>query len=633
MINAEIYERDGGIMNQEKSMERFHQGDCIDAYRLFGAHFSNEGQEGVRFTVYAPHARRISVMGDFNNWDENRHEMERTNHTGVWSIFIPGVKQWDTYKYHIEGRNGTIQDKADPYAFYSETRPGTASKVVDLNDIHWSDKNWMKKRSKCFDQPVSIYEVYAGGWKHNGEYPYSYDLMTEHLIPYVLEHGYTHIELMPLNEYPFDGSWGYQASGYYALTSRYGNPFEFANFVNECHKNGIGVIMDMVPVHFVKDAFGLRLFDGEPLYEYQKREDAESPWGTLNFDLWSEEVRSFLISAAMFWLEVYHIDGIRFDAVSNMIYWEGNRDRGTNEGAINFMKRMNYLLNKEFPTAMFIAEDSSDYPKVTARTEDGGLGFDYKWDLGWMNDTLKYYATDPIFRVWDHHKITFSMAYFYSERFLMPLSHDENVHGKKTVVDRMWGNYEQKFMQAKNLYAYMFAHPGKKLNFMGNELASFREFDEKKELDWFLLDYPKHDAFLRFFTDLNKIYINHPCLYKYDYDFKGFQWIDADNAQESLYSFYREDEKEVLVCVMNLTGQEHEAYTIGVPHKGTYTEIMNTEKDIYDGCNACNFEPIQSHKNKDKDAKFQEQITIRIAPFAAIWFTCPKKRTVSKKSK
>ena len=621
-------------MDRMRIVESFHQGNCTNAYRFFGAHFAYEGSEGVRFTVYAPHARKVSVIGTFTDWDARPVNMERSDFDGIWSVFISGVKEWESYKYLIESRNGELIHKADPYAFYSETRPETASKVYDLDDIRWSDQKWLKKRSKNYDKPVNIYEVYAGGWKKNGEYPYTYTMLKENLLPYVKEHGYTHIELMPLNEYPFDGSWGYQASGYYSVTSRYGNPTEFADFVNECHKNDIGVIMDMVPVHFVKDAFGLRYFDGEPLYEYKDRNDAESQWGTMNFDLWSEEVRSFLMSAAIFWCDVYHIDGIRIDAVANLIYWGGNSNRGTNEGSLNFVKRMNYYLNKEFPSVMLIAEDSSDFPKVTASTLDNGLGFDYKWDLGWMNDTLKYYATDPIFRVWDHHKLTFSMAYFYSERFLLPLSHDENVHGKKTVIDRMFGDYDMKFAQVRNLYAYMYAHPGKKLNFMGNEIASFREFDEKKELDWFLLSYPRHDAFLRYITDLNKIYKSHACLYQYDYDYqKGFKWIDADNAKQSIYSFYREDGREYLVCVLNMTAASYEQFDIGVPQSGKYTEVLNSEKDIYNGCNMCNFEPVKAWKNKKAQGDLEYSITIRIAPWSAVWLTCPKrKKTVKEKS-
>jgi len=616
-------------MDQAGIIESFHQGHCIDAYRLFGAHFAYEGGEGVRFTVYAPHARNVSVIGSFNSWDGSAAKMQRTDFTGVWSIFIRGVKEWDSYKFRIEDKNGNLLDKADPYAFYSETRPNTGSKVYNLHDIRWGDGTWMKKRSKNYDRPMSIYEVYAGAWKMNGEYPYTYGMLEENLIPYVKEHGFTHIELMPLNEYPYDGSWGYQASGYYSVTSRYGNPTEFAQFVNRCHKEGIGVIVDMVPVHFVKDAFGLRQFDGEPLYEYRKFEDAESQWGTLNFDLWNEEVRSFLISSAMFWCEFYHIDGIRIDAVSNLIYWGGNRDRGTNEGALAFIRRFNYYVAKEYPAVMLIAEDSSDFPKVTRPTLDMGLGFDYKWDLGWMNDTLKYYATDPMYRVWDHNKITFSMAYFYSERFLCELSHDENVHGKKTVVDRMFGDYDQKFAQCRNLYAYMFAHPGKKLNFMGSEIAQFREFDEKKPIDWFLLDYPRHRAFQRYFTDLNRTYDAHPCLYAHDYDMDGFKWIDADNARQSIFSFYREDEKEYLVCVLNMTGASYEDFNLGVPQKGSWSEILNSEKDIYDGCNMCNFEPVKSWTAKEENAKFKDQITVRIAPYAAIWLVCPKRRSTA----
>ncbi len=616
-------------MDQERIIHDFHEGCCTNAYDFFGAHFAYEDKEGVRFRLYAPHAKSVQIIGSFTNWDESPIYMEKSReYEGVWELFVGEAKEWDSYKYRIEDKKGNYLDKSDPYAFYSETRPSTASKVYDIKNIKWSDKTWMNKRTKNFDKPMSIYEVYAGGWKHNGEYPYTYGMLEENLIPYVLENGFTHIELMPLNEYPFDGSWGYQASGYYSLTSRYGNPTEFAHFVNACHKAGVGIIMDMVPVHFVKDAFGLRYFDGEPLYEYKDRSDAESEWGTMNFDLWNEEVRSFLISAASFWCEIYHIDGIRIDAVSNLIYWGGNRDRGTNEGSLNFIKRFNYLINRKFPEVMLIAEDSSDYPKVTASTLDGGLGFDYKWDLGWMNDTLKYYSTDTIYRHWDHNKITFSMAYFYSERFLMPLSHDENVHGKKTIVDRMWGSYDDKFAQVRNLYAYMFAHPGKKLNFMGNEIASFREFDEEKELDWFLLSYPRHDAFLRYFADLNKIYQNHSCLYKYDYDYtKGFKWLDADNSEQSVFSFYREDEKEYLVVVLNLTGQSYENYDIYVPQKGTYTEILNSEKDIYDGCNMCNYEPLKAWDSKNEEDKFKNKLTIRLAPFAAIYFVSKKRKS------
>ena len=613
-------------MDLSKLAENFHQGHCIDAYKLFGAHFTYEGGEGVRFTVYAPHAGIVFVMGSFTDWAKRPIRMERTDFEGIWSVFVKDVKEWDLYKYRLEDRNGNVIDKADPYAFYAETRPETASKTYNHEDIHWHDGVWMNTRQIDYHAPMNIYEVYAGGWKKNGEFPYTYEMMEKNLIPYVKKNGYTHIEFMPLNEYPFDGSWGYQASGYYAVTSRYGNPTEFASLVNACHENGIGVIMDMVPVHFVKDAFGLCNFDGEPLYEYAKKEDAESQWGTLNFNLWKEEVRSFLMSAAAFWCDAYHMDGIRMDAVSNLIYWAGNRDRGANQGALDFVKRLNYYIQKNFPGVLMIAEDSSDYPKVTGSLLDGGLGFHYKWDLGWMNDTLKYYATDPLYRKDDHHKLTFSMAYYYSEHFLLPLSHDENVHGKKTIIDRMWGDYDAKFSQVRNLYAYMYAHPGKKLNFMGNEIASFREFDEKMQLDWFLLDYPRHKAFARYMHDLNELYLTHACLYEYDDDPKGFHWINADNAKQSIYSFYRTGKKEILVCICNDLPIGYDSYDICVPQAGTYEEVLNTENKIYDGSNMVNSKPLRASRNSEEQAVFSYKITMKLAPYAAVWF-CVKKNT------
>lgn len=603
-------------MKQSEIIEAFHEGQCIEAYRVFGAHFVHDNNKSlVRFTVYAPHARNVSVVGSFTNWDENMVHMERTGHKGVWSVVIDHVQQWDIYKYRIEDGHGNILYKADPYAFYSETRPATASKIFNLDQLTWSDEEWMRTRSNNLDRPMSIYEVYAGGWRTNGEYPYTYALLEKNLIPYVKEMGFTHIELMPLNEYPFDGSWGYQASGYFSLTSRYGNPYEFVSFVNACHREGIGVIMDMVPVHFVKDSYGLRYFDGEPLYEYGDSENSESQWGTMNFNLWKEEVRSFLMSAAAFWCDIYHMDGLRIDAVSNMIYWGGNRDRGTNEGSIAFMKRMNYYLEKHFPQVMKIAEDSSDYPNVTGKTVDGGLGFDYKWDLGWMNDTLKYYATDTLYRFYDHHKITFSMHYFSSEQFLLPLSHDENVHGKKTIIDRMWGDYDAKFSQVRNLYAYMYAHPGKKLNFMGNEIASFREFDEKRELDWMLLQYPRHRAFQEFFQDLNHLYCAHSAFYQNDYKKKnGFGWLNADDAKESIYAFYREDFKEKILCIMNCRPEDYPAYTVKVPFAGAYQEILNTEDEKYDGCGKVNANRLVTTMRDG-----ESYLTMHLAPWATIW--------------
>ncbi len=601
-------------------LEKFHQGHSIDSYKVFGAHFDYNEVPGVRFCVYAPAAKEVYLIGNFNHW-HNTHPMNREE-DGSWTLFVPGLEEWTIYKYRIHQLSGEWAEKSDPYAFYSEMRPKSGNLVVDLSGYSWGDIQWVGKRNKAFNQELNIYECHLGSWMKNGHEWLSYEDLSLKLIPYVKNLGFTHIEIMPLNEHPFDGSWGYQAHGYFSLTSRYGTPKEFMKFVDECHRNELGLIMDFVPVHFVKDAFGLRYFDGSPLYEYPRYNDAHSQWDTMNFDLWKEEVRSFLMSAAAFWIDTYHIDGLRVDAVANMIFWGGNKNNGTNEGATAFMRRLNYYLNVNYPGVLMIAEDSSDYPKVTHPTTDMGLGFDYKWDLGWMNDTLKYYALDPVYRKFHHHQLTFSMAYFYSENFILPLSHDEVVHGKGTIINKMWGTYEQKFAQVKNLYGYMFAHPGKKLNFMGNELAHFREWDEKKEMDWFLLGYERHETFHRYFKDLMHIYKYHSALSQFDYQHKGFRWIDADNADQSIYSFYRENAQSTIVVVMNMTPSSYENFRLGVPKKGTYIELINSEKDIYMGCNMCNFKPM---KSEDIQAHHQENsILIRVAPFSTIYFEVKK---------
>ncbi len=610
-------------MLQASIFDSYFSGHCMDAHQVFGAHFVYEGCSGVRFTVYAPSAQRIQVVGSFNDWQGDGHDMEKISDRGIWSLFVPNIYEWTLYKYNIQNVHGHWIEKADPFAFHTEMRPKFSSLVVNLKDFSWEDNMWMKRREKNFKSPMNIYEIHAGSWRKKHGYDWmNYEELAFNLIPYLKEHGYTHVELMPLNEHPFDGSWGYQTTGYFSATSRYGSPKQLMAFVNECHMHDIGVILDFVPVHFVRDEFGLASFDGTPLYEYSKEEDANSPWGTLMFDLWKEEVRSFLISAASFWIDKYHIDGIRVDAVANIIFWQGDKNRGVNEGAVAFLRRLNYHLSDRYPSVMLIAEDSSDYTNVTKPTFDMGLGFDYKWDLGWMNDTLKYYSLDPVYRKYHHHQLTFSMAYFYSEKFLLPLSHDEVVHGKGTILNKMWGSYDQKFSQARNLYAYMYAHPGKKLSFMGNELGHFREWDENTELDWHLLHYTRHHTFNRFIIDLNRIYLHHSCLSRYDYDNKGFSWIDADNATDSIYSFYREDEKSIIVVVLNMTPSSYENYKLGVPIQGKYTELINSEKDIYEGCNMCNFEPIEAFA--EYNHRFDFTIDIRVAPFAAIYFEVEK---------
>ncbi len=563
-------------------LKDYHEGNSLEAYRFFGAH---PEKEGVRFTVYAPNAQAIQVIGSFDDWKNKGHKMRKVDERGTWSLYIKGVKPGDTYKYRITQATGRVVDKMDPYAFYSELRPNTASIVEDLKWDKWSDEQWLEKRNKGFNEPVNIYEVHLGSWmKEEDEDFVNYRKIAKKLIQYVKKNNFTHIELMPLCEYPFDGSWGYQCSGYFSVTSRYGSCQDLMYLVNEAHKAGIGVIMDFVPVHFVKDDFSLSYFDGTPVYEYPQAHDADSQWGTANFDLWKEEVRSFLMSAASFWIDVYHFDGLRMDAISNAIFWHGNKQLGVNEGALNFIKRMNFLLNERYQgKIMLIAEDSTDFPNVTKSTFEGGLGFDYKWDLGWMNDTLKYLKKDPVYRKWHHNNITFSMAYFYSERFLVEFSHDEVVHGKATIVNKMWGTYEQKFAQLRALYLYMFTHPGKKLNFMGNELAHWREWDETKENDWFLLGYPIHDAFHKYFAKLGEMYKTEKALYEDDYNWESFEWIDADNADKNMFSYIRKGKDKNYVIVLNFSPNHYEHEVFGVIQKGMYKEVLNTEWSCYGG--------------------------------------------------
>jgi len=616
-------------MEKELLLERYLNGHCLNAYELLGAHpWTEQGSSGVRFTVWAPHARNVQVIGSFNGWNGLQGWMEKIQ-GAFFQLFVPGAKEGDLYKYHIQGSDGIWRTKADPVAFFSELRPHNSSIVYDLKKYQWNDQNWMKTRTKNVDQPMNIYEIHAGAWKHHLDGSWmSYEELAEELIPYLKKNSFTHVELMPLNEHPFDGSWGYQPHGCFSCTSRYGTPDQFMKFVDVLHQNQLGVIMDFVPVHFVKDDFGLIHFDGEACYESKYIHDAYSPWGTMNFDLWREEVRSFLMSAAAMWCDKYHVDGLRMDAVSHIIYWGGDKNRGVNEGALAFLRRMNYYLSVYFPEVMLIAEDSSDFPKVTASTFEMGLGFDYKWDMGWMNDTLQYFSIDPIYRKYDHHKLTFSMMYFYSERFLMPLSHDENVHGKKTILNKMWGNYDQKFAQAKVLYLYMYTHPGKKLNFMGNELGMFREFDETRENDWFLLDYSRHAAFARYFEDLCKIYAQHAAFSERDFTFDGFKWINCDNADQSVFTYTRETEKACYIIVLNLTPVGYEKYRIGVPYHGKYKELINSEKEIYEGCNMCNPESILSEKTEWD--RLKQSIEIRLAPFSGIIFQTTKRKKKKK---
>ena len=595
----------------------FLMGQTIEAYKYFGAHFvKQDGQEGVVFRVYAPLAKEISVIGEFNSWDPRNHRMNKIDESGVFEIFIPNVKNYQTYKYHILNALGQYVDKQDPFGYFSEVRNGSCSKLFDIDGFVWHDKKYMSKRDRNFDKPMSIYEVHIGSWLgRDGDRFLSYEEVADKLIEYVIKHGYTHIEVMPITQYPFDGSWGYQATGFYSVDSRYGNPFQLMSFIDRCHKAGIGVILDYVVVHFATDDFALERFDGSTLYEYNG-ENEYSQWGSKLFDLSKDPVRSFLMSGIDYFISYFHFDGVRLDAISNVIYWHGDCSRGENTGAIEFVKRLTGKIHIKHPDVMLIAEDSSAYQGVTKPLEYGGLGFDYKWDLGWMNDTLKYYEKDPIYRKYHHNGITFSMAYFYSENFLLPLSHDEVVHGKGTIINKMWGNYEQKFAQLRNLYTYMWSHPGKKLNFMGNELASFDEWSEEKSLPWNLLSYPKHDSILRMVRDLNLIYKSEKAMYMEEYNPAHFQWLMADNTAQSIFAFRRTYGDETLVFIFNMTPNYYEYINIGVPFEGEYVEIFNSDKDVYSGYNQYNGLPL---KTMNMSWWNQPQtICIKLASFGAL---------------
>lgn len=531
--------------------KNFYGGMEFDAYQYFGAHLENEG---CVFRVFAPHALKISVIGDFNGWQET--EMEKAADGNFWEVQIPSAGEGMRYKYRIYKESQIVRDHCDPYGFYAELRPDTASIIKNINQYQFHDDQWMETRKTGFENPVNIYELHFGSWRKKGEKEedwYTYRELAEFVIPYVRENGYNYIEIMPLSEHPSDASWGYQNTGFFAPTSRYGTPEELQYFVDCCHQNGIGVILDFVPVHFAVDDFALWNFDGTSLYEYPHASVGVSEWGSRNFMHTKGEVCSFLQSAANYWLKEYHFDGLRMDAVRNLIYWQGDVNRGENLGAIQFVKNMNRGLKERHDNILLIAEDSSSYPNVTKSVAGGGLGFDYKWDLGWMNDTLDFFGLHPSERQKHYHKLTFSMLYYYNDRYLLPLSHDEAVHGKKTIIDKMYGEYNDKFLQVRAFYLYMMAHPGKKLNFMGNEIAQFREWDEKREQDWNILAYPKHKEFADYMKSLNRFYCSSPALYENDYQRNGFQWVDCHQERDCIYVFERICSTQRLLFLFNFS--------------------------------------------------------------------------------
>lgn len=572
----------------------YDQGKCLNAYEVFGAHLVKDKDfknVGCEFAVYAPNAKRVQLVGEWNGFNENQQELFCVDEKGVWYAYLDGDYEWQRYKYLIETHDGQKFYKADPYAFYSQVRPSQDSKVYDINGYEWHDEFWMYTHEKTYDKPLLIYEMHMGSWKRKPDGSFNmFNEVAPMLIQYLKDFGYTHVEVMPVYEHPLDMSWGYQGTGYYAITPRYGVPKDFMWFVDQLHQNGIGVIMDWVPGHTCKDAHGLYKFDGTFLYEYQKDEDRENEWGTVNLDLGKGITKSFFISNALFYMNYFHIDGFRVDAVGNLIYWMGNVNRGVNEGACQFLRDLSYQIFNRDDRVLLMAEDSTAYANVTKPAGIGGLGFSYKWDMGWMNDTLKYFKLDPVYRKYHHHQLTFSMAYYYNEQFCLPLSHDEIVHMKGSLLNKMPGDEWQKFANYRLLIGYMISHPGKKLLFMGNELASYDEWHYEKELPWNILTLPNHDASCRFVKELTTLYKNEPAFWQKDFDPMGFEWIMADNADQSLYIFarYANDWHDHLIIVMNCTPNTYDNYRIGVKDADYYEEIFNTDKDIYGGSNRIN---------------------------------------------
>lgn len=586
----------------------FYTGKEFEAYEYLGAHTY---WGGTTFRTFAPAAARISLIGDFSGWNEI--PMNRVHDGNFWECSVNGTMSGNLYKYRIYKHDGSYTDHADPYGYCSELRPASASIIYDIKNYEFKDTAWMKKRRKLAGGPINIYEMHFGSWKRKSDDDcngvYSYEELAELLIPYLKENGYNFIELMPLNEYPCDQSWGYQSTGYFCPTSRYGTPDSLRAFIDACHAENIAVLLDFIPVHFAVDDYGLKNYDGTPLFEYPNNAVGYNEWGSCNFMHSRGETCSFLQSAANFWLTEFHFDGLRMDAVGNLIYWQGDSARGENKSAIRFLQVMNQGLKERNPDILLFAEDSSSWQGVTRPVQEGGLGFDFKWDLGWMHDTLSYFATAPEHRSDIYHKLTFSMMYFYNEHYILPLSHDEVVHGKATIVQKMSDLYEGKFRQARAFYMYMYAHPGKKLNFMGNEIGQLREWDEKREQDWDILKYPIHDAFHRFMKELNLCYLNNPALSEWDYSGEGFHWTDCHQEARNIYAFTRRSAGQEILAVFNFSADEQE-YDCPLGKEVSLKPLLNSDTMKFGG----------NTKPSRRARKCTDSIKLVLPPFTAQYY-------------
>jgi 1,4-alpha-glucan branching enzyme len=619
------------------ALEVFHTGDSVRAYDFLGAHLVNRNDKnGVVFRVWAPTARSVSVAGDFNNWNNEANYMYNIGY-GVWEVFVEGVKQFCTYKYCIESEYGDRLMKADPYAFHAQTRPGQASVVYDIESYSWNDSEWFNKRKEnnISSSPMNIYEIHAGSWR---KYPdgnfFNYQKLADELIPYLKEMHYTHVQLMPIMEYPYDGSWGFQTTGYYAPTSRYGTPSDFMAFVDKLHGEGIGVILDWVPSNFPTDDFGLARFDGSPLYESNDPKTSKrDSWGTCLFNYARFEVTSFLVSCAMFWLDKYHIDGLRIGALSSMLYldygktegeWEPNKFGGKeNLDAVDFVKRLNTAVHMYHPDVMMFAEENTSWPKLTHKIEDGGLGFDFKWNMGWMNDMLHYMSLNPMWRPFNHDSLTFSFYYAFSEKFLLPISHDEVSHGKGSLIKQMPGKYNEQFAGVRAFITYMYAHPGKKLVFMGTEIGQFDEWNHEEAIQWDLLEFEKHKKLRTFFKELNKFYLDCKPLYELDTVWKGFDWIHHDDYTNSVIAFKRTDKNgDEIVSVCNFQPIRRDEYCIGVPKYGLYDEVFNSDEERFGGSGVVNGNNIKTEVMKIHG--FDQGLSLTLPPLSVIYLRCAK---------